>query len=632
MNPAAPPAAGHAGDPVTDLARAMSTHRVFSALDEADRHALAADMAVERLDAAALVLAGEDHHLQLCWLVQGLAQARDPEGEAADLLLQPGELIGAISAQACAVAAWPVHAVSAVTVARLPQDALLRWCERVRALRFFFPGLASGPAAGPGAQSEHGMRMSLITRPVGSLLRHAPVTMSPGDTIRQAARAMRDARISSVLIVDAEQRLTGLITDRDLRNRVVADGLDIERPLADIATLAPVSVQSREPAFQALLLMARHNIHHVPVVENERPVGMITTTDLTEHYSTSAVHLVREIHLQPDTEGLAAVAGKVRGLQRSLVDADATAYSSAHIITAITDALTERLLQLAQARLGPAPVDFVWVAAGSQARNEQTARSDQDNCLVLDDAFDEALHGEYFAALSRFVCDGLAQCGYIHCPGEMMAMTPTWRQPLQRWSQYFRSWTDRPEPKALMLTCVFFDQRAVQGHGALLDALRREMLARTRGNRIFLAHMVSNALGHTPPLGLFGQISTARSGEHRGTIDLKHQGIVPIVDLARVYALAGGHEAVNTHDRLMVAADSREVSAQSAHDLRDGLEFLSMLRIRHQARQIEQGQVPDNFLNPDTLSNLERRQLKDVFVVVQELQNVLSKRYVAGRF
>ena len=107
---------------------------------------------------------------------------------------------------------------------------------------------------------------------------------------------------------------------------------------------------------------------------------------------------------------------------------------------------------------------------------------------------------------------------------------------------------------------------------------------------------------------------------------------MPIVDLARVYALAGGHEAVNTHDRLMVAADSREVSVQSAHDLRDGLEFLSMLRIRHQARQIEQGQVPDNFLNPDTLSNLERRQLKDVFVVVQELQNVLSKRYVAGRF
>lgn len=134
----------------------------------------------------------------------------------------------------------------------------------------------------------------------------------------------------------------------------------------------------------------------------------------------------------------------MRGLQRSLVDADATAYSSAHIITAITDALTERLLQLAQARLGPAPVDFVWVAAGSQARNEQTARSDQDNCLVLDDAFDEALHGEYFAALARFVCDGLAQCGYIHCPGEMMAMTPTWRQPLRRWSQYFRGWTDRP--------------------------------------------------------------------------------------------------------------------------------------------------------------------------------------------
>ena len=142
--------------------------------------------------------------------------------------------------------------------------------------------------------------------------------------------------------------------------------------------------------------------------------------------------------------------------------------------------------------------------------------------------------------------------------------------------------------------------------------------------------MVGNALTHRPPLSLFGGLSTIRSGEHRNTIDLKHSGIVPIVDLARIYALAGGHEEVNTHDRLAVAASSREISEQGARDLRDALEFMASLRIRHQARQMAQGEAADNFLSPDEISNFERGQLKDAFGVVKALQDVLAHRYQGG--
>jgi CBS domain-containing protein len=269
----------------------------------------------------------------------------------------------------------------------------------------------------------------------------------------------------------------------------------------------------------------------------------------------------------------------------------------------------------------------VWVAAGSQARNEQTAKSDQDNCMVLDDRFVEAQHGAYFKALARLVCDGLDACGYIYCPGEMMAMTDTWRQPQRRWAEYFAHWTSTPDPKALMLTCVFFDLRAVHGKGALLDDLRRDVLAQTKGNTLFLAHMVGNALQHQPPLGMFKGISAIRSGEHKGTIDLKHTGVVPIVDLARVYALAGGHEAVNTRDRLVSVAAGGAISEQGAHDLRDALEFIAFTRIQHQARQIAAGQPPDHFLPLGDISNFERSQLKDAFTVVHSLQNVIGQRY-----
>lgn len=252
--------------------------------------------------------------------------------------------------------------------------------------------------------------------------------------------------------------------------------------------------------------------------------------------------------------------------------------------------------------------------------------------MVLDDAYDERMHGEYFSELARFVCDGLNACGYVYCPGEMMAMTDQWRQPLRQWQQYFRGWIEQPDPKALMLTCVFFDQRFVYGKRELLDTLRADVLSRSKEQSIFLAFMVGNALTHQPPLNWLGNLSLIKSGENEGTIDLKHTGIVPIVDLARVYALAGGSPAVNTRERLENAAASGEITEQRVRDLLDALEYLSALRIQHQARRMSEGHAADNFLRPDELSNLERGHLRDAFSIVKSLQGVLENRYQAGRF
>ncbi|MES9934895.1 MAG: putative nucleotidyltransferase substrate binding domain-containing protein, partial [Sedimenticola sp.] len=321
------------------------------------------------------------------------------------------------------------------------------------------------------------------------------------------------------------------------------------------------------------------------------------------------------------------VAAKIPDLLVNLAAAEATADSAGHVITSVTDAITTRLLQLAEEKLGPPPVPYAWVAAGSQARNEQTARSDQDNFLIIDDRYDPELHGTYFKALARFVCDGLNACGYVYCPGEMMAITDKWRQPLKTWIQYLNKWIDQPEPKALMLVCVFFDMRCVAGEMSLFREMRTHMLNRTRGNRLFLAHMAGNALSHQPPLGFFRNFVLIRGGEHDKTFDLKHTGIVPIVDLTRVYTLAAGSEAVNTLDRLEVVAEGGEVSADGATDLRDALEFISDLRIQHQARLIRKGERPDNFMSPEELSHFERNHLKDAFSVVRTMQNVLSQRY-----
>lgn len=607
------------------IAQTLARHRVFGLMPDDTRAHLSRALSPRRSKPGERLADGERFREHLYLPIEGDVELVDADGDPL-LTVGAGELFGLGLGDAAGVCG--AHARTGVTWIELDALTLHTLTQETPALRYFIGNaqVPAEPQAPPGREAAGDPALNLMTTPVRALIKRPPVTLPPQTSIQEAAQVMSDKRVSSVLIVE-QDLLFGLITDRDLRNRVIAAGVDTSRPIADIATLAPMGIDAQSPAFDALLLMARHNIHHVPVLDGQRIAGMITATDLTEQHSTSAVYLAGDIYKQTSLEGLQAAAGKVRRLQQSLAAAEASAHSTGHIITAITDAITSRLLQLGEAQLGPAPVEYAWVAAGSQARSEQTAKSDQDNCLVLDDAYDEAEHGAYFKALSTFVCDGLNACGYVYCPGEMMAMTDQWRQPRRKWIEYFARWTGQPDPKSLMLTCVFFDLRAIHGNVVMLDKLRQDVLHRTKGNSIFLAHMVGNALQHQPPLGMFKGISTIRSGEHKGTIDLKHSGIVPIVDLARVYALAGGDSAVNTHDRLLGAAAGGAISEQSARDLRDALEFLAFLRIQHQARQIAAGHSPDNFLNPEDLSNFERTQLKDAFAVVASLQGVLAQRY-----
>lgn len=615
------------------LSQALSQHPVLSQLDDDSRAALAAELRLQRITPGSPVADGDALTRELGLVVEGQVLWRTDDGARGPALPVPAWFGAGVnahttgwrlqvddSAPAPALIAWADASVLAALLARQP------W------LQLFLQRPATQAASADADPADP--HLNLMRTPVRELIKRSPITLPTSTPIRAAAQLMREQRVSSVLLVDDGQ-LRGMVTDRDLRNRVVAEGLDTTRPVRDIATETLLTMQISQPGFEALLMMARHNIHHVPVMDGHTVAGMITATDVTEQHSTSAVFLAGDIHKQTSLDGLVACAGKVRLLQRHLAAAGASAYATGHIVSAITDALTTRLLQLGEAQLGPAPVAYAWLAAGSQARSEQTAKSDQDNGMILDDAYDEATHGAYFKALATYVCDGLNACGYVYCPGEMMAMTAQWRQPRRVWAEYFRKWIDTPEPMALMLTCVFFDVRTVAGDPALLNGLRAEVLQQTRQAKLFLAHMVGNALTHQPPTSLmggvfghlFGGLPTIRSGEHKGTIDLKHNGIVPVIDLARVYALAAGDDAVNTHDRLAHAAESGEISPQSGRDLRDALEFLSALRIRHQARQIAAGTAADNFLNPEALSNFEREQLKDAFGVIRQLQEVLAQRY-----
>lgn len=584
-----------------------------------------------RRDSAIPDLGSLDDHLYL--IRSGAVELRGP-GDELVARLGEGDVFGYRTSQQESDTQYRGIAMEDCLLYQLPANKVDALCDSHAAFAYFFTPVGGGRLrdAVAHAGQETDTQLNLMTTPITDLLHgREPIWVGPDTPIREAARIMSEKRISSMLIIE-QGNLFGIITDRDLRSRVVAEGLDYDLPVMEIATVAPLTLSVDTFAFEALLAMARHNIHHLPVTDKQQVVGMITATDLTERHTTSAVYLAGDIFKQKDITGLQEASSKVPRLLQNLAAADATAHSTGYIITAIGDAVTTRLLQLAEIKFGPPPVDYAWVAAGSQARNEQTAHSDQDNCMILDDSYDPDKHYEYFRDFTRFVCEGLNACGYVFCPGEMMAMTDEWRQPLKGWKSYFTKWTEAPEPKALMLTCVFFDLRHIYGDEKLFRDLRQFVLEKTRGNRIFLAYMAANAMSHQPPLGFFRNFVLIRGGDHDHTFDMKHNGIVPIVDLARIYTLAAGSDAVNTQERLSVAATGGEVTANGAHDLRDALEFISSLRIQHQARLLNEGKPANNFMSPNDLSHFERSHLKDAFSVVRTMQNVLANRYQTGRF
>lgn len=465
----------------------------------------------------------------------------------------------------------------------------------------------------------------LASQKVVDLLARAPLSCTPETTVSDAARQMRDAHVSSLGVTHPDtSELLGLITVRDLANRVVAEGLDPATPVAQVMSVNPVSLPSSALGSDVLHIMLEHKVGHLPIVDHERFVGMITQTDLTRFQAVSASALVRDVARASSADHMRGVTDRIPQLLVQLVGMHSSHEVITRLITDITDAVTRRLLALAHAELGPAPVPYLWLACGSQGRQEQTGVSDQDNCLFLDDSV-RAEHMPYFEELARRVCDGLNACGYVYCPGDMMASNPRWRQPVHVWRRYFHEWAVTHKPESHMLASVMFDLRPISGATHLFQSLQAQTLEAASRNSIFVAHMVANSLKHAPPLGLIRGFSTVRSGPYRDHIDLKHNGVIPVTDLARVYALQGQLTPVNTRARLLAAGGAGVISASGMRDLVEAYDMIALTRLENQAGQIRTGKNPSNYLAPSDLSDFERNHLRDAFVVVRTMQSALGR-------
>ena len=470
----------------------------------------------------------------------------------------------------------------------------------------------------------------LFTTRVGDMSIKEVVTAVESIAIREAAQIMAKRNVSSVVIVDGNDLPVGIMTDRDLRDKVVASGRDVREPVKNIMSTTLVRVDSRDYCFEAVLKMIRHNIHHIIVIRDGRLFGVMTNHDFMILQGTSPLSLTKDIESQHSIEGLVPASGKINSIIGLLLKEGARAINITTVITELNDRVVRKVLNIAEKRFGQPPVPYCWIGFGSEGRKEQTFKTGQDNAIIHADLppdMDEEEVKGYFAAFAAFVRDGLVQCGFPSSSANYMASNPHWCQPLSTWKWYFTHWVDTATPEALAHCVVLVDFRTLYGDLALGEALRDHLSGLIQGQKVFLGHIANLAVRNKPPIGFLKSFVVEKDGAHKDELNLKLKGLEPLADIARLFSLERGVRETSTLERLEVLRESNTIVQEYADEFGHAFEFMILLLIHHQHAQISRGEAPDNFINPNNLSNLEKRSIKEAFTLIEKIQARLIERY-----
>ena len=445
-------------------------------------------------------------------------------------------------------------------------------------------------------------------------------------TAAQAAVMMTKQNFSAILVRSDDNETLGILTDRDLRERIVGLGGDMNAPVFTIMSSPLMTISDSALIFEAILLMQEHGIQHLAVKDHTgKVVGMVRNRDLLQLHRYSATFMFREIHAAGSVEQMKAIHQRVPQLVRSLIESGAKAKNITRIITAVSDGIVERYIRFAIDELGEPPVPFAFAALGSQGRQEQTLVTDQDNTIIYDHVPEsqESEVNAYFIALAKKVCTALNDTGYPYCKGEVMAMNPKWCMSLEQWKEQFRQWVEESAPQDLREFNIFFDFRSVYGDKNLTVQLRESVYELLKNNAPFFMHFALDALHYKPPIGMFGKLVLESSGDSADTFDIK-EAMLPIVNFARLYALHHGVYETNTLERLHKLYEKNVLKKSDYEETVLSYNYLMQVRFKHQAQVSADHGTADNHINPKELAHINEATLKQTFYQIAAIQKRIS--------
>jgi CBS domain-containing protein len=501
---------------------------------------------------------------------------------------------------------------------RIPADTVRPLLARPDVLRFVTRSIIR-------TGREREPSVDPIQRHVATLIRAAPVLCRPDEPVREAAKRMT-AQGSSAVLVRSGGAL-GIVTDRDLRSRVVAAGLSADAPLSAVMTTPVYAVTGDRLGGEVLLDMLERGIHHVPVLTAAGEVlGVVDDTDLVAAESRKPFLLRREIDQAATVADLTALCADLDQMTVALRDARVAAEHVAAVASVVLDALTRRLIELAVAEASGPAVAFTWFALGSLARREVAPSSDVDSALGWHDGSDDPAVRDYLGRVAAAVESGLRACGRRPDAHGATASNPLFARSMRSWREAARKLSQDPtREQALILVSVIVDSRPVwtpDGAGDVLwEAGAQPDLLR------LLARL---ALSFRPPTGFLREFVVEHSGERKGQLDIKHGGLIPIVDLARWAGMAAGLAGASTAERLRAAEEAGTLDRSDARALGEAFDFIFTLRLDHQVEQLRRGEQPDDFIDPTTLNPLARSYLRSAFRAIASVQSGLANELSLG--
>ena len=554
-------------------------------------------------------------------------------------LLSEGDLYGGISMLLNdGLAVRTMEVIEDATFCVMPSHMFFELCEKYSAFSDFFSDtfgkrMLSRSYAAIIAKTLHPQADSLqfFNQPLSQIYSRNPVFCDADDSIRDAADTMVHRKSSYAFIRSKDSEQVGIVTERDFARKVIARGYPIEKPVGGIMSAPLRTISENALVFEAMMTMMEEDFQHVGIRDaDENVIGMLSSRDILAYQGQSPLFLLREIHIATDLNTIIEKHQQLPELVRSLIHSGATAKNVTRFITTVSDAILNKLMSMTLDEMGPPPVPFVFMIMGSEGRQEQTLKTDQDNAIVYQDPqpADADSVDRYFRKYGEIACTLLNEAGYDFCTGGIMAKNPQWCQSLSQWKAYFSDWIHAAEAEDLLQASIFFDFRRGYGEDSLIAELRRHLFASLDGWSGFFRHLTENALNFKPPLGFFRNFVVESKGRHRNAFDIK-SGMTPIVDFARVYALKNRIDETNTLERLDQLRIKKVISLQEYEELEKAYSFLMQLRfVRQITAVMDDKKKPDNYITPKKLTHIEQTMLKEIFKRVEKFQSKMNFEFI----
>lgn len=593
---------------VREIARFLGRYAPFDSLERPELEQLAATVVERRAVTGEAVLVEDGRPGTHLFVVRDGTMEIDHKGRVFDVLTK-GQFFGHPTLLSGLPPEFTVRAREDTDLYLIPRDETISLLSRPEGVTVVARTFRDRVVRAAGA-----MRALPDVRsvPVTSLIRRAPVFCSPDTSVREAARLMSD-EIVTALLVETRKGL-GIVTDADLRKKVLAGDFTPETPVGAIATVPVATVSADTLASEASIEMMQAGVNHLPVVGSDgRVLGVVSAGSLMNLDALSPFALRWSIATAHDEDAVVEAAAQVPGLFLSLLDANFDAPAVTRVIAVLSDVMTSRLIELAVERHGPPPVSFAWLALGSSARNELTLASDQDNALAYDDT-DDPEADPYFARLTDEVNSGLARCGFSYDESGVLARDPHWRLSQSQWLAVFTRCLRVWDWNNLLRASISFDFRRVAGDLDIVAPLS-ELLQEAPRHGGFLSGIGHLASQIPSPLGFRGRLT--------GPVDIKKSGLLPVENLARFYAFARGISAGSTVERLTAVQQMTHASDENARGLNEAYAGMSMIRLRHHAELIRRGTAPHNVIDTERLRPLARVTLQEALRTVAAAQKLL---------